>query len=221
MQGLDWLIGAVLPYVAAAVCLLGVAARALQWQFMPKHVRWTFYPAPQNLMDQARFMAAEIFTFRAILKQNKILWIGAWMFHISMGILVLWLVFMMAGAHVAALCWIGAILMGCTVLYLILYRLLQPAAKAVSTPVEYFNLGLFLSIVLASASMYFFQQPSIEEIRQYLLQLLTFQIPVLPQAPLFLLVLFLVEALMIYFPFSRMIHMVSKYFAFHRINWGH
>jgi len=221
MNGLLWIIGGVLPYAAMFALIAGIAGRAIRWKLMPKSVHWTFFPPPQTLMAQARFMAAEIFTFHAVWKRNKVLWIGAWTFHVSMAILVVWLLLMLCGVSLAWLCWLGAALMGFTSAYLIVYRFVKPEARALSTPVEFFNLGFFFLIVLVSGAMVLFQQPPIEEIRRYLLDILAFRSPAPPQAPLFYAVLFLVEMLMIYFPFSRMIHMVSKYFAFHTIDWGH
>ena len=221
MQSLLWIIGNVLPYVAVAVLVLGIAGRALRWQTMPSHLPWRFYPMPKNLAEQAQFMAAEIFTFRAVLHENKVLWVGAWFFHVSMALVVLWGLLLLVGLPIAVLGVLGFLLMGITAVYLIAYRLLVPTSRALTTPVEIINLSFFLLVALLTTAIYLFQPIPLEALRAYLLGLCTFGSPELPQSSLFPLLLLLVEVLMVYFPFSRMLHMVNKYFAFHTVNWGH
>ena len=219
MDKLVWFIMVPMPYAAAAICVLGLAYRAGRWAFMPKHLRWTLYPPPKTLGGQAKFMAGEIFAFRALFKVNQTLWIGAWLFHVAMALLVLWFILLLAGHGLFWLSVAGMALLGSTSLYLIVYRLANPRARKVSTPVEFFNLIIFLAMGAAGLGMFLIQKVDSGALRDYFMGLITLKAASAPLGPFFVPTLVLLELFLIYFPFSRMVHMVSKYFAFHDINW--
>lgn len=210
-----------MPYVAVAVLVLGVAGRVLRWALMPRHVPWTLYPPPGNLLEQMRFMAGEIFTFRALFRQNRRLWIGAWAFHMAMAMLALWLVLFVVAGGTLWLAKLGLTLLAITALYMMIYRAVVPQARAISQPVEFINLGLFLAIGAVGIVTILRQFPDSATVHRYISGLISFHPADVPHDCCFVLLLFLVEVFLIYFPFSRMIHMVSKYFAFHTINWEH
>ena len=221
MNGLTWFVAFIMPYVAIAVLAIGIGGRTLRWALMPRHVPWTLYPPPEGLLEQMRFMAGEIFAFRALFRQNRPLWISAWIFHIAMALLGLWFVLFVAAGGFTWLAKLGLILLGITAAYMMVYRRVVPQARAVSQPVEFFNLGLFLAIAVVGIVTVLRQTPDADTVRQYLVSLLSFRPAAVPQDSWFLLLLVLVEIFFIYFPFSRMVHMVSKYFGFHTINWEH
>ena len=219
MDNLVWFITVPMPYAAAAICVLGLMYRAGRWAFMPKHVKWTLYPPPKTPGRQAKFMAGEIFAFRAIFKVNRPLWAGAWLFHVAMALLVLLFILLLAGYGSFWLAAAGMALLGATSLYLIAFRLTNQRARMVSTPVEFFNLLIFLAMGVLGLCMLFVQKVDQAALREYFMGLITLKPAGAPDGPFFVPALALLELFLAYFPFSRMVHMVSKYFAFHDINW--
>ncbi len=216
-------IGVGLPYIAVAVFVLGLAWRAMRWALAPRHLKWTLYPPPKGLPGQLVFMAKEIVVFRALLKNSRALWLGAWLFHVAMAMMGLWFAAFLLGCPSRLLPKVGGLLLAGSALYLVAYRLLDRKMRAVSSPVEFFNLAIFVAIIATGAALVYVQGADIAAIREYFVSLATFRpgAEEVPRESMFLVTLLLTEFFLLYFPFTRMVHMVSKYFAFHSVNWEH
>jgi len=217
------IVGVALPYLALAIFVLGLAWRALGWALAPRHLKWTLYPPPQGLTGQLVFMAKEIVVFRALLRNSRALWLGAWTFHVAMALMGLWFAAFLLGCPSYLLAKVGGLLLAGSALYLMAYRLFDPKMRAVSSLVEFFNLAIFVAIVAAGAALVYIQGADLEAIRQFFVSLVTLRPGAVevPGESMFLVTLLLAEFFLIYFPFTRMVHMVSKYFAFHGVNWEH
>jgi nitrate reductase gamma subunit len=206
-----------MPYVAVAVLVLGVAYRALRWAKMPPHFRWTLYPYPQTAAGQIGFIAGEVLTFRSLRRANKGMWLGAWTFHISMMVTFLGLILLIAGAG-AVVVGIGFAGLAFGSIYLLIFRLSVRRMRLLTTGVEILHLVLFLGIGITGLGTAL-GGVSLVDAQTYLRGLVTFSPAAAPSQPVFLTLLVLIEIFLLYFAFSRMIHMISKYFAFHTINW--
>ena len=219
----EYIIGGILPYVAAGIFLLSMLFRVRKWAGTPHPVKWSLHPIPEGMGGQAQFMAREIFTFKSVWQNNRPLWIGSFPFHVSMALIVLWLVVFVADLHPqAGLLLRGSLaLMGVTCLYLLAVRILSPQMRAVTSAIELFNLLIFLGMAVMGLALLYTDRPGGPEFRAYFMSLLTFKPVAPPDSNLFLGMLALTEFFLIYFPNSRMLHMVSKYFTFHNINWQH
>jgi nitrate reductase gamma subunit len=164
-------------------------------------------------------MAGEIFTFHALLRRNRALWAGAFLFHVSLAACAVGLVLFTAAATGPQIAVAGlAGLFACTA-YLVLYRLGKRTARKISTPVEFANLGLFLVLSGAGLLYALTSAGGAEPVRVWLRGLTTLHPGTIPTEAGFPIALLATEVFLVYFPFSRMIHMVSKWFAFHKVNW--
>ena len=92
--------------------------------------------------------------------------------------------------------------------YLILRRLLVPSIRYISQPADYFPLFLILGVVLTGILMRYFLKTDIMAVKELTMGLATFK-PVAPEGigVIFFIHMFLVSALLIYFPFSKLMHM--------------
>jgi len=219
----EYIIGAVLPYVATGIFLVSVLFRIRKWAATPHPLKWSLYPIPEGKGNQAQFMAKEILTFRSVWHNNRALWIGSFPFHLSMALIILWFIVFTANLHpMAGLLLRGSlVLMSATCVYLLAVRILSPQMRAISSGIELFNLLIFLGMAVMGLALLYSIRPGGPEFRAYFMSLLTFKPVAPPDSPLFLGMLALTEFFLIYFPNSRMLHMVSKYFTFHNINWQH
>jgi nitrate reductase gamma subunit len=219
----EYIIGGILPYVATGIFLLSMLLRIRKWAGTPHPVKWALYPMPEDVGGQVRFMAREILTFRSVWENNRPLWIGSFPFHASMALIVLWFVVFVADLHPqAGLLLRGSlVLMAVTCLYLLAFRILDSRMRAVTSGIEIFNILVFLGMAVMGLALLCSARPGGPEFRAYFLGLVTFSPVEPPASPLFLGMLALTEFFLIYFPNSRMLHMVSKYFTFHNINWQH
>ncbi len=97
------------------------------------------------------------------------------------------------------------------VTYLFVRRVVIPQVKYISLPADFFPLFLILSIALTGIMMRYILKVNIVGVKELIHGLFAFS-PVIPDnlgntAYIFYIHLFLVSALLIYFPFSKLMHM--------------
>jgi len=96
------------------------------------------------------------------------------------------------------------------VTYLFIRRVLIPQVRYISLPADYFPLFLILGIALSGVLMRYFFKVNVTGIKELALGLVSFSYDpkVLEEAGvIFYIHLFLVSALLAYFPFSKLMHM--------------
>lgn len=209
-------IAEVFPYLAFGLFVAGTAWRVVHWLRQPPHLKWTLHPVPKGLSGQIRYMVTEIFTFETVYRFNRPLWIGTYALHMAMGWFVLFALFYILGwatsMPVKLFLWV---MVGAAV-YILWLRLSDRNLKALSSGEEYFNL-LFL-ILTAAAFLFAASVPGMSP-RDYLRSIVRMQPGARFLVGAYLPALLLGGLFLIYLPWSKMIHYVSKYFTYHRINW--
>jgi [DsrC]-trisulfide reductase subunit M len=216
MTGSEFIAG-VFPYIAVGASLLGTAWRFIRWLSLPTHLKWTLYPVPEGIAGQLKYMVKEIFTFETLYKFNRRLWVGTFCMHMAMLGAVLFLILNLIGwtqgFPIRYCLWFLAI----SVIYIFWLRINDGNLRILSTFEEYFNLA-FLAVVAAAGLRAVAPQASSSS-RSYFLGLLTFQPGGVPLTWDQLLAIFLGGLFLIYLPWSKMAHYISKYFTYHQINW--
>ena len=104
--------------------------------------------------------------------------------------------------YITDLLFVGALL------FLILRRISQPMIRYISLVADYFPLFLILTIGLSGIYMRYFERVDVVDIKTLTMGLVSFN-PVIPDhiALSFFVHLFLVSTLLVYFPFSKLMHM--------------
>ncbi|PKN34040.1 MAG: hypothetical protein CVU61_10645 [Deltaproteobacteria bacterium HGW-Deltaproteobacteria-19] len=214
MTGMEF-IARVFPYLALGLFVLGTAWRFLRWRSLPAHLKWTLYPFPKGTAGQLKYMAGEIFTFGTIYRFNRRLWIGAYVLHMAMGGFVLFSILYLAGwlpgTAVRIILWI---LLAAPV-YLVALRSFNKYLRAVTTPEEFFNLIFLAAFAVAGLAA----SPSAMSPRAYFVGLMLMRPDAASLPPELVPAILLGGLFLIYLPWSRMIHYISKYFAYHAIKW--
>ncbi|MGQ9688185.1 MAG: sulfate reduction electron transfer complex DsrMKJOP subunit DsrM [Desulfobaccales bacterium] len=161
---------------------------------------------------------------------NKWLWLGAIAFHYAFLIILLrhlrffseptW-GFVQRIEHVDGFLqfftpamYITDILLLAALTYLLVRRLKDPALRYLSLAADYFPLFLLLGIGLTGFLMRYFYRTDITAVKQLAIGLVTLH-PVVPAgiSPLFYVHLFLVSVLLMYFPFSKLMHMPGVFLS--------
>ena len=216
MTGSEFIAG-IFPYIAVALCLLGSAWRFIHWLSLPAHVKWTLYPVPVGLTGQLRYMAKEMFTFETLYKFNRRLWFGSFPMHMAMVGTVLFFILYLAGwsTKLAVQACLSVIVIAA--IYIIGLRIYDKNLRLLSNFEEFFNVA-FLGGVAAAGLAASMPHVSVS-LRLYFLGLIEFRPDASFLSTVHILAVFLGGLFLIYLPFSKMIHYVSKYFTYHHINW--
>lgn len=220
---MEFFLGIFFPYMAVIVFLTGTLLRLKNWLRTPVPFHLTLFPAPCGSGARVWSIVAEFLLCRSLFRENRFLWLPVWLFHLSLvlilvghafGIFFLRAQFTLIGLGIDAAVRLSLILGGAmgviislSIAALACRRLVSGEVRRLSAPVDYFQLFLLLAVALSGMAMYFPGfQADLREVRNYMGGLLWMQPVPLPRNSTFLLHFSLVNFLMIYFPFSTLLH---------------
>jgi nitrate reductase gamma subunit len=218
-----WLLGSYviigLSYFAALTFVLGLLSRL--WGYLRTPMPWpeATTPAPETEGGAVVRVIGDVLFFPNLFKADKSLWAGGWIFHIA-----LWAVLFRhvryftypvpsLVLYMETVALLFGYLLGLAALYLIWRRLALPRTLYVSGLPDYFALVLLGAIAGTGIMVSFWANVYLVDVKAFMLGLLTLN-PVPPPAhPLFLIHFLLVLVLLIYFPFSKLLHAGGIFFS--------
>ena len=218
------LVGRILPYAALLFFLVSIIYRITKWMSAPQALKWSLYDVP----DAGRKWTLGIFSFfglRSLFRYNRGLWLGAWVFHMSLWAILLWHVIRFAGwgsdFWFTIDEWIDMIckwtLLG-SLIYIVIFRVAVRQMREITGTVEYFNLALMLAIVISGIQLKGNVDPY--STGMYLVSLITFGSEPFPEGGTILIVHWLLSLLLlIMLPYGKMSHFLSQYVSKSRIDW--
>ncbi|MDA8227107.1 MAG: respiratory nitrate reductase subunit gamma [Desulfitobacterium hafniense] len=223
------LFGWVLPYIVIILFLGGMIHRMLMWAHVPVPFKLTVFPSPKTTGGAVADLVKETVGFRSLWRGNKGLWFGAWLFHISLAMVIIGHAvgiyysghhFMMFGStaeqseHLSVV--IGtyagiALLLG--LLILLIRRASSPQLRFISNFSDYLVLLLILGIAMSGMYMRWFADVPYSVVRSYLAGLLTLRPIAPPDNSAFMVHFTLVQLLLLYFPYSKLMHACGLFFS--------
>lgn len=195
---------------------------------------WT-KPAHKDHLAQYKFMVPEILLIRALYEHNRPLWYWSFPFHAGLylclggiGLLGVGAVLQIAGITSA----IASLVQSLTVVVgvlgfiagaigsfgLIIKRLSDKSLSESSAGIDYINL-LWLGAIFVTGFLVWLQDPVFAVSRGYLAGLLTFNTHAVSLSAIHVVNLLLFLGFVVYFPFTHMTHMISKYFMWDKVKW--
>jgi nitrate reductase gamma subunit len=98
--------------------------------------------------------------------------------------------------------------------FLFFRRVIDPKVRYISLPADYFALFLLLGITISGILMRYFSKTDIVSVKQLAVGLMSFK-PTVPEGigSVFFVHLFLVSVLLVYFPFSKLMHMAGVFMS--------
>lgn len=208
-----------LSYFAALVFALGLLWRI--WGYIRTPMPWpeVVTPAPTDESGAVVRIIGDVVIFPSLFKYNKALWAGAWLFHLALAAVLFrhirYFTYPVPGLilqmETVAL-WFGYLL-GATILYLVWRRLALPRTLYLSGLPDYFALALLGAITGSGLMVSYWAHVYLVDVKAFMLGLLTLQPVPPPFHPLFLIHFLLVLILMIYFPFSKLLHAGGVFFS--------
>lgn len=202
----------VLAYLGITVFLGGVIYRFWVWLKTPVPLRIVLTPAPKTTLGVGKRLAGDILLFPPLFQADRLLWILGWSFHFLLLLVIFrhlrfffypvpsWIETMQAPGLYAGY-FLPLPLAG-----LLIRRLITERGLYLSIGGDYFALLLLLAISLSGLLLAKFFRVYLVDVKAMIIGLMHFQ-PVPFSSPwLFTLHFLLVFILIIYFPFSKLMH---------------
>lgn len=210
---------ALLFYAATAIFLIGVGLRIARYARTPAPLKIPTTPAPTTRSGVVLRMGTEVVFFHSLFKANKWIWILGWAFHLALLLVVLrhlryfienvptWVVLIQPFGIYAGFAMVAA-LFG-----LWARRLFVERIRYISSPSDHLMLVLLILIGASGLAMKYIWHTDITAVKLFFLGLMRFDIQPLPTDAMLLIHLTLVAALMIIFPFSKLLHAPGVFFS--------
>jgi nitrate reductase gamma subunit len=202
----------VLPYLSLGIFLAGVFYRFWVWGRTPVPLRIVTTPAPRTRGGVALRLVGDALWFPSLYKGDKVLWAAGLSFH-----LLLWLVLLrhlryflfpipgwVEGIQTVGL--YAGYLIPIPLALLLARRLVAERNLYISILGDYFSLLLLLAITITGVLLGLFFRTYLVDVKAMIQGLVHFQPVLLPVHWLFGLHFLLVMVLLVYFPFSKLMH---------------
>lgn len=208
-----------MAYGAIGVFLAGFAAKIYKYATTPSPLRIPTTPAPISPIGVPFRIFGDVVFFNSLFKGNKWTWIGGIVFHYAFLMVVLrhlryffypepgWVMSLQAAGIYAG------ILLPLAVLYLLMRRTSVDRTMFVSSLADYFVLALIFCIAVTGLLMKYYVRPFMVDVKGFVYGLVTGNFAAVPVEPVFLLHLLLVFTLLVYFPFSKLMHSGGIFFS--------
>jgi nitrate reductase gamma subunit len=230
MDVIEYLLAYITPYIAVIVLIGGVAYQVYRWrQSSPVPVHLSLFPRPESRLGRLGDAIVDMFTLRGLFRVNTLLWAGGFIMHVGLLLLIVghirvvtdfYFLWDLLGwgeeeLHTFSL-WAGltaGFLFMVPLLYL-LPRRFAGSVKFLSTPEDYFVLVLLAAIAITGMHMRMVLEVDQHAMREFMQGLYKFSWKPVPESAgvSFLWHFALVQLLMIYFPFGKLLHTIGSVF---------
>ena len=218
------IIFALLFYAAAAIFVVGLVRKIMQYSRTPAPLKIPTTPAPVTQTGVVFRMAREVVLFASLFKSNKWTWLFGWMFHLALLLAffrhlryamspdnILWPLINNNLVQAAGQYGAYAMLMG--LIGLFGRRIFVDRVRYISAPSDYLMLVLIFAIAGTGTMMSFVEHTDIIQLKAFVLGLFYFDWQNLPADGLVIVHLGLVAFLMIIFPISKLLHAPGIFFS--------
>jgi nitrate reductase gamma subunit len=217
------IVGVILPPVTFVVFLAAMLNRFWTWKKLPQPGMTLFPTSPKGTTAG---VLKETLLFPSLFRSDRFLWAISWLFHAMLALIILGHVrvffdfpWLWSALHIdpdtmsAVVGGAAGLMILLMLILLIARRVATPRVREISAPGDYFAVFLLLAIVLTGNAMRFVGHFDLALTRQYFASLVMLQSPVVPENGWFLGHLFLVQVLLIYMPFSKIMHFGGVFFT--------
>ncbi len=221
-----FVVGVILPYVVIPVFLVGMVYRFQVWVKTPQPAKMTLFPAADSTF---RGVLSETLFFPSLFRGDRILWSFAWLFHATLALVFVGHIRVFTGLIDRTLLAAGmspegvdamshysggaaGIILLATGLLLFFRRLSVARVREISSIPDFLAPLLLIVIIATGDMMRFVDHFDLNETRIWAASLLTFS-PIVPQNGVFLLHLTLAQLLILFIPFSKILHFGGIFFT--------
>jgi nitrate reductase gamma subunit len=208
-----------IAYFAILVFILGLLLRLYLYIRTPMPWPEVTTPAPETESGAVVRVLGDVLIFPSLFKNDKALWVGAWVFHVALGAILFrhlrYFTYpvpsIVLSMETVAL--LFGYIFGISAVYLFWRRMALPRTLYASNLPDYFALALLGAIAGSGIMVSYWAHVYLVNVKAFILGLLTLHPVAPPMHPLFLIHFLLVVTLMIYFPFSKLLHAGGVFFS--------
>lgn len=208
-----------LTYLAAFAFVIGLSWKLYGYLRTPMPLPTATTPAPESEGGAVVRVIGDVLIFPNLFKADKLLWVGAWIFHVALAAILFrhlrYFTYPVPGIvlYMETVALTFGYIFGIAALYLFWRRLALPRTLYVSNLPDYFALALLGAIAGTGIMVSYWAHVYLVDVKAFVLGLMTLRPVPPPKHPLFLLHYTLVLILMIYFPFSKLLHAGGIFFS--------
>ena len=208
-----------LAYFAVLAFVVGLLVKLYAYLRTPTPLPMAATPAPETEAGATLRVLGDVLIFPNLFKADKLLWIGAWVFHVALAAILFrhlrYFTYPVPGLvlYMETVALFFGYLFGVATLYLIWRRLALPRTLYLSNVPDYFALALLGGIAATGILISYWLHANLVDVKAFIMGLLTLRPVAPPKHPLFLVHFSLVSILMIYFPFSKLLHAGGIFFS--------
>lgn len=216
-------IGCLIPYLTAACFIAGLTRKLYRWLTVPLPFPLTTFPVPGSPAGRLMIWFKELFLWASLLRCHKFLWLFGGIMHLALGFISVGHIFGIyflgeqftvigldrgTSRLLSHLCgtvagWVLIV----SLLVLLGRRLFAPAVRITSDIRNYFELGLLAAIAFTGMELRWntnWQEVAL--VREYVAGLVRLHPVIPPVSPWFWWHFLLVNVLLMYLPYSRLVH---------------
>ncbi|MEJ2213031.1 MAG: respiratory nitrate reductase subunit gamma [Gammaproteobacteria bacterium] len=210
---------AALFYAATAILIAGLAKKIMQFAKTPAPLKIPTTPAPTTQTGVVLRMFREVAFFESLFKATKWTWLFGYLFHIALFLVLLRHLryfinpVPMPIEIVQPFGMYGGFAMVAGLFGLWARRFLVDRVRYISAASDHLILMLLIGIGISGLLMTFGVHTDVVAVKSFFIGLMTFSWSELPADTLLIIHLSLVAALMIIFPFSKLLHVPGVFFS--------
>ncbi len=226
MNAFRFIVGAMLPYVVVPAFVAGMSYRFWTWIKSPQPAKMTLFPSGGSTF---REVLAEALLFPSLFRGDRVLWFFAWFFHATLALVLFGHIRVFTGAIDRMLEAVGmtpkgldlmsglvggaaGILLLVIGLLLLLRRMTVPRVREITGIPDVLATLLVVVIIITGDLLRFSAPFDLEQTRVWAASLLAFS-PVIPKNEMFLFHLALSQVLIMFIPFSKILHFGGIFFT--------
>jgi len=209
----------ILGYAAIAIFLVGVLYKVWKYAVTPAPLKIPQTPAPVTAAGVPVRVLSEVLIFKSLFKSNRVLWLAGFLFHAGLVLALLKHYRFFFATVPPGLSYIdtlefypGLIMLGGLAL-LLLMRMIVDRHAFISVMSDYVLLLLLLAIAGTGLLAKHFYRVDITQVKEFMMGLVSFNPQTFPTQTIFIIHFSLVLALLVYFPFSKLMHAAGLFFS--------
>lgn len=230
MEAIEFLLAYITPYIAVIVFVGGLIYQVTRWrQATPVTAHLALHPRPESRLGRLGDALVDTFTLKGLFRVDRLLWAGAFVMHVGLLLLLLghirvvtdfyflwdWLNWGEEETHTfSAVAGLLAGVLFLVPLFYLLPRRWGGTVKALSTPEDYFVLLLLMAVAITGNHMRLVLEVDQHAMREFMQGLFLFKWQPVPESAgvSFVWHFALVQLLMVYFPFGKLVHTIGSVF---------